>query len=218
MRVLAVLGKLLISLGVGVLLFVAWTLWGTGLYTEREQTRLSQTFDAQPSFKRVVESGDRPHGPPADFRPGPGDPVFRLEIPALDIRKIVVEGVGVEELKVGPGHYPSCRGSFLPPLCTELDEIWPGERGRVILSGHRTTYDAPFWGLDELEEGDEIRAETRWGDFNYVVSGKEIVAPNSRDIANPAASNGRELVLTTCHPRFSAAERLIVFAELEGVT
>ncbi len=92
MRVLAVLGKLLISLGVGVLLFVAWTLWGTGLYTEREQTRLSQTFDAQPSFKRVVESGDRPHGPPADFRPGPGDPVFRLEIPALDIRKIVVEG------------------------------------------------------------------------------------------------------------------------------
>jgi sortase A len=218
MRALAFIGKLLVSLGVGVLLFVAWTLWGTGIYTQREQVRLADTLDSLPRFSRAAERGERPHGPPEHFSPAPGDPVFRLEIPALDVNRIVVQGVGVEELKVGPGHYPSCRGGFSPPFCTELDEVWPGERGRVIVSGHRTTYDAPFWALNELREGDEIRTKTRWGDFSYVVSGTEIVSPNSRDIANPAASNGREIVLTTCNPRFSAAERLIVFAELEGVT
>jgi sortase A len=217
MRVLALFGKLLISLGVGVLLFVAWTLWGTGFYTQQQQDRLADTFRSLPRFGRAAEPGQRPTGPPPSFRPGPGDPVFRLEIPALELSQIVVQGVGLEELKVGPGHYPSCRGEFDPPFCTELDEVWPGERGRVIVSGHRTTYDAPFLGLDELREGDRIRTETRWGNFNYVVSGKEIVSPNSRDIANPAATNGRELVLTTCNPRFSAAERLIVYAELEEV-
>jgi sortase A len=85
----------------------------------------------------------------------------------------------------------------------------------VIISGHRTTYGAPFWDLDKLERGDAILTQTRWGSFTYRVTGMEVVAPSSRDIANPAATDGYEIAITTCHPRFSAAQRLIVFAEME---
>jgi sortase A len=213
MRALAIVGKLLISLGVGILLFVGWTLWGTGLYTDRNQARLEKVFAAQDPFPPAP--GQALAGPPKSFDPGPGDPVFRLEIPAIDLSRMVVEGVGTEELKLGPGHYPQCGGGFTKPYCTKLPAVWPGQPGRVIVSGHRTTYDAPFWALDRLEEGDEVITETRWGDFSYEVSGTEIVPPDSRDIANPAATEGRELVLTTCNPRFSAAQRLIVFAEIK---
>ena len=215
MKILGVVGKLLISLGVGVLLFVAWTLWGTGIYTDRRQDRLDREFEAQEPFLPPPGQPEASR-PPTSFAPAPGDPVFRLSIPAIELTKMVVEGVGTEELKSGPGHYPSCRSGFLRPFCSELDEVWPGEKGRVIVSGHRTTYDAPFWALNELRPGDRILTETRWGDFAYEVTTTEVVPPDSRDIANPAATDAREMVLTTCNPRFSAAERLIVFASLEG--
>lgn len=221
MTVLRTLGKLLISLGVGVLLFVAWTLWGTGLATSRAQEALEAEFNAADPIRVSIRPGnDQPTDPvdvPDSFRPGPGDPVFRMRIPEIDFRQMVVEGVTTDDLKKGPGHYPDCRDGFDKPLCTDAKEVWPGERGRVILSGHRTTYGAPFWDIDRLREGDEIHLETRWGDFTYQVTGAEVVPPNAKDIANPD-SNGPELVLTTCNPRFSATERLVVFAEMEGAS
>lgn len=214
MKILPILGKFLISLGVGVLLFVAWILWGTGIATERAQNRLSEEYDRLPTLAAPARGG-----PPNSFRPGPGSPVFKIKIPRIKLNNgkgfVVVEGVGVEDLKLGPGHYPSCRRGFPPPLCTELPEVWPGEKGRVILSGHRTTYAQPFWDLDKLGRGDEIITETRWGNFTYVVTKTKIVDPSDRTIANPAASTFPELVLTTCNPRFSAAQRLIVFSELK---
>jgi sortase A len=216
MRVLRFVGKLLISVGVGTLLFVAWTLWGTGIATERAQSRLAQRFDDLPAFTSSRSPGDVAlPGPPRGFRPGPGDPVFHLRIPAIDVDRIVVEGVETEQLALGPGHYPSCRPGFTRPLCTEHDEVWPGERGRVIVSGHRTTHGAPFWDLDKLRRGDDVIMQTKWGTFVYRVSGTRIVASNALDIANPSASNGREIVFTTCNPKFSAAQRLVVFAKMK---
>jgi sortase A len=97
-------------------------------------------------------------------------------------------------------------------LCTEFEEVWPGEKGRVVVSGHRTTYGAPFWALDKLENGDELRIEAKWGNFVYEVTDMKIVQPDSLAIA--VQSNKAEIVLTTCNPKFSAAERLIIFAEL----
>jgi sortase A len=214
---LRILGKFLISVGLGTLLFVAWTLWGTGIVTERAQVRLARQFASQPLF-RARHQSPQAAGPPSRFAPGPGAPVFRLRIPAIDLDRIVVEGVGDGELALGPGHYPSCKKGFSPPLCTEADEVWPGEQGRVIISGHRTTHGAPFWSLDELQRGDDVITQTQWGTFVYRVSGKQIVAPNSLDIANPVATNGHEIAFTTCNPRFSAAQRLIVFAEMEHKT
>lgn len=205
------LGKLMISTGIGVLLFVVWTLWGTGLYTAQQQDRLAKVFDSSPDVEAAVSGGFR--GPPKGFEPGPGVPVFRLRIPTIGLNKIVVEGVGVDELRLGPGHYPKCRPGFEAPLCTPFQEVWPGEKGRVIVSGHRTTYGQPFWDLDKLRRGDEIRVDTKWGDFVYIVRDIEIVAPDSRAIV--IQNDRAELVLTTCNPKFSAAERLIVFASME---
>lgn len=214
MKVLRFVGKLLISVGVGILLFVAWTLWGTGIYTQRAQARLSKEFGELPVFRVRPAPHAAVGGPPHSYRPGPGDPVFRLKMPSIGLDRIVVEGVNDEDLALGPGHYPSCRSGFVPPLCTDLQEVWPGQKGRVIVSGHRTTHGAPFWDLDKLHRGDRIVTQTRWGNFTYLVRGKEIVDPNAQDIANPKATNGFEIAFTTCNPKFSASQRLIVYAEM----
>ncbi len=209
MRFLRIFGKFLISVGMGVLMFVGWTLWGTGFYYDGQQNDLRAEFDRQATAR---PSDDGPAGPPKGFSPGPGSPVFNLVIPAIDVDQMVVEGVGIEELKKGPGHYPKCRVGFVKPLCTEFEEMWPGEKGRVIVSGHRTTYGQPFWDLDKLRAGDEIVTKTKWGDFTYRVTKREIVPPDSLAIAVP--SDRAEIVLTTCNPKFSAAQRLIVFARM----
>jgi sortase A len=215
MTVLRTLGKFLISVGFGVLLFVAWTLWGTGISTDRAQAALELEFDRQAPIdaRELSREGVQSVEVDESFRPGPGEGVFRIVIPKIEESEMVVEGVDTESLRKGPGHYPDCRRGFEKPLCTDQEEIWPGEVGRVIISGHRTTYGAPFYDVDRLRRGDEIRLETKWGDFTYEVTGSEVVPPNAQDIATPV-SDKPELVLTTCNPRFSAAERLIVSAEL----
>lgn len=193
-------------------MFVAWTLWGTGLYTSQQQDILNQAFADTPKVRLPETDGvvEWPNG----FAPGPGEGVFKLRIPKIDLEQMVVQGVGTVELRKGPGHFPTCRKGFDRPFCTEIDEVWPGELGRTIVSGHRTTYGAPFYDIDRLARGDEIIAESRYGTFTYEVTGKEIVPPDSTDIANPAASTFAEIVLTTCNPRFSAAQRLIVYARM----
>ena len=211
MRYLHVVGKFLISVGVGVLLFVAWTLYGTGLYTQQQQNDLAQEFDAAIANRPSGE--DATGKPPRNYKPEPGEPVFRLRIPSIDLNQIVVEGVGTEDLRKGPGHYPSCRPGFSLPLCTEFPETYPGEKGRVVVSGHRTTYGQPFWALNEVEKGDEIEFETKWGDFTYRVTGKEIVRPDSPAVVIQELKQST-VALTTCNPRFSAAERLVVHATL----
>jgi sortase A len=213
MRVLRTFGKLLISVGCGVLLFVAWTLWGTGLYTAREQDRLSSAFDGAPVVRAVRANGDDGHfGPPASYRPEPGDPVFKLRIPRIDVEQIVVEGVDTKQLRLGPGHYPTCRRGF--ELCLEgsEDAPWPGEKVRVVISGHRTTYGAPFWDLDKLRPGDDVNVDAKWGRFEYEVSETDIVDDTDLTVVSPVPQ--AEIVLTTCNPKFSAAQRLIVYARL----
>ena len=183
--------------------------------TDRAQARLSKEYAALPEFGRVRgDNGRVIPGPPRDFKPGPGDPVFKMSIPRIDQEGLtVVEGVSTDELANGPGHYPECRNGFSKPLCTEGDEVWPGEEGRMIVSGHRTTHDAPFGDLDQMRTGDVISFDTKWGDFTYRVTSKTVVPANSLEIANPE-SNKAEVALTTCNPKFSATERLVVFAEM----
>ena len=208
MTVLRLFGKLLISLGVGVLLFVAYVIWGTNLITAGHQEDLAEEFDAQEDF-------DTAGRPPKGFAPGPGDPVFRIRIPKLDLNDgkgyIVVEGVDEESLKLGPGHYPKCSKAFAEPYCTHFPAAWPGTDGRVIVSGHRTTYKAPFLDVDKLDKGDKIFIETKWGNFTYEIYEQRVVEPTDPAIIIQK-DNVRELVLTTCNPKFSAAQRLITFA------
>ena len=128
-----------------------------------------------------------------------GDPVARLQIPAIGLDKIVVSGVFSDDLKRGPGHYPAT------PL--------PGEVGNAGIAGHRTTYGSPFGDLDKLQPDDEIIVTTTAGRFRYVVVGTKIVQPSDASVLAP--STDVRLTLTTCDPRYSTAHRLIVTAVLE---
>jgi len=176
-------------LGVLVLLFAAYELWGTNLREASAQR------DLRRDLERVLATPD-----PTPRAPLPGDAVARLEIPKIGLEKAVVEGVGVPDLKKGPGHYPGT------PL--------PGQPGNAAIAGHRTTYGAPFWSLDELAPGDEIRATTRQGEFVYRVTGSQVVRPWENQVLRDEPGN--VLTLTTCNPRFSARQRLIVKAVLVG--
>lgn len=124
---------------------------------------------------------------------------LKIKIPEIELESIVNAGSDVETLKEGPGYI--------------LGTALPGEPGRVAISGHRTTYGAPFNRVDELERGDVIYLETLNGlEFEYVVKQQLVVEP--QDIEVLEGDERPELLLTTCTPKFSASKRLIVVAEL----
>ena len=202
-RALGALGRVLIGTGSLLLLFVAYQLWGTGLHEARAQDDLRSTFEQTVSQAQAPAStsspGVRPPPPPPE--PVPGDAMALIRIPEIGVDKAVVEGVSVADLKKGPGHYP------LTPL--------PGQPGNAALAGHRTTYGAPFERLGELEDGDEVRVTTAQGEFRYLVETIQVVSPSQTEVlAQPEDPDAALLTLTTCHPKFSASERLIVTARL----
>lgn len=190
-RVLRILGLVFVAAALAVGGYAWWLFWGTGLTTRAAQE------DLRPSFETRIAT-QAPADAPPRVANVPGSAVAILRIPAIDLDYVVVEGTDTEALKKGPGHY--------------IDTAFPWQdTGRVGIAGHRTTYGAPFWSLDELEPGDRIVLATEYGIFTYRVSGTEIVAPSDGSVLDQ--TRDPTLVLTTCHPRFSAAERLIVFAE-----
>jgi LPXTG-site transpeptidase (sortase) family protein len=124
---------------------------------------------------------------------------MKISIPKIELEYVVYEGTDTITLKKGAGH------ESVTPL--------PGQEGRCTISGHRTTYGAPFNRVDELEEGDLIYLETLDGDrYLYAVTSLEIVKPT--DVWVLEGTEKEELLLTTCHPKYSAASRLIVISEL----
>ncbi len=241
-RVVGNIGRTLITAGALTLLFVAYQLWGTSLQERRAQADLRSEFTSSltenpttatltgldnadlpariESRVLLTTDDDRqlrsgtvlvdptalvidptaavfgPPPPPADD----GEAIARLRIPAIDLDKVVVEGVGSQALKEGPGHYPST------PL--------PGQAGNAAIAGHRTTYGAPFHDLDQLKEHDLIYVTTRQGAFQYAVSATMIVSPD--DVSVLDSTDADQLTLTTCHPKYSARQRLIVVADLIG--
>lgn len=223
-RLLHGLGEVLVTLGLVVLLYAAYEFWFTGLQTARAQADLRATVERawaeaapEPTPAPTGEPG-RPAPEPPPYVPGPppeappvGEPMAILRIPRFgaDYAPVVVEGVGREELKTGPGHYPGT--------------AMPGQVGNFVVSGHRTTYGAPFNRLDEVVPGDAVvvRDADEW--FVYRITDREVVPPTATEVIAPVPNEpGAEperalLTLTTCHPEFSARERLIVYGELERV-
>lgn len=205
-RIVRGMGKTLISVGVLILLFVVFQLWGTGLTHDRAQKSLRSEFARQLAAPAAADPGPATPGAPTPTTTPPpplveGGPAGAIMIPKIGLDGIVVEGVGVEELKKGIGHYPDTR--------------LPGESGNAALAGHRTTYGHPFNRLDELAAGDEITfVTTRGATFRYTVSEKKVVTPETVEVLDPTPDN--RLTLTTCHPKYSAEQRLIVVAQLVG--
>ncbi len=187
--VLRFVGSVLAVSGVLMLSDAAATLvWQepvSWLVAEREQGRLEEAFANPP--KRVLAK-----------KPLPGDAIGRLSIPRLDRDYFVVEGTDTGDLRRGPGHYGNT------PL--------PGERGTVAIAGHRTTYGAPFRTIDQLDPGDAINIEMPYGTFTYRVQTTKIVEPTQVSVYRRVGYD--RLILSACHPLYSAAQRIVVFARL----
>jgi sortase A len=173
--------------------YVWWLLWGTGFVTSAAQEQIRVPFE------RAIATAPLEDGPSSGrVAKVPGAAVAILRIPDIEVNYVVVEGTGTESLKKGPGHY------------TWTSYPWENT-GSVGIAGHRTTYGAPFWSLNELTPGDRIVLATEYGIFDYRVTHTRIIDPSDATVLNP--TDKPTLVLTTCNPRFSAAQRLVVFAD-----
>ena len=150
---------------------------------ERHQGKLESAYFDPP--RRVVRR-----------EPLQGDAIARIAIPAIGVSEYVIEGTDLGSLRRGPGHYPET------PL--------PGEPGTVAIAGHRTTYGAPFREIDQLDPGDRIVVDMPDGRFVYRVERTVIVDDQDLSVLEPAGY--RRLLLSACHPLYSAAQRIIVFA------
>jgi sortase A len=209
-RVLGAVGRTCIAIGVLILLFVVYQLWGTGIREAQAQRKLENEFEQRLGDAGVTAPDESAQGPApttTTTTPGPppapvaeGDAMAHIRIPAIGVDKIVVEGVTLEDLKRGPGHYP--------------DTPLPGQPGNAAIAGHRTTYGAPFNRIDELDPGDEILVTTVQGAFRYEVSDQLIVSPKEVAVLDDFGDN--RLTLTACHPKYSARQRIVVVAALVG--
>src|ERR671915_2659834 len=155
----------------------------SALVASRQQAELKEAFFDPP--ERVLRR-----------EPLKGDAIARLEIPAIGVSEYVVEGTDTASLRKGPGHYPNT------PL--------PGERGTAAIAGHRTTYGAPFRNIDELRRGQGIVVDMPDGRFVYRVERTRIVDDQDLSVLRPRGY--KRLLLSACHPLYSASERVIVFA------
>jgi sortase A len=129
-----------------------------------------------------------------------GQAIGRIVIPHIHASYVVVQGTNEEDLKKGPGHYPATP--------------FPGMPGTVGIAGHRTTYLAPFNKLDKLRKGDVVRLEMPYATVTYRVERTRIVLPTAVWVTKPVGYN--RLVMTACHPKYSASHRIAVFARQAG--
>ena len=134
----------------------------------------------------------------AQERARSGRALGRISMPSLGSSYVVVQGTDGSSLRRGPGHYPGT------PL--------PGQPGTVAIAGHRTTYLAPFRDIDELHPGDQVVLEMPYGRFVYSVEQTRIVKADAVWVTKPVGYP--RLVLTACHPLYSASKRIVVFAKL----
>jgi len=216
--ILGVFGRFLIISGVLILLFAGFQLWGTGLAESRAQKTLESDFFEKleeakqkqaDKTEEEIEEVDTENLVELDLEdlPDIGEAVGIIEIESIGVNKTILEGVTRDALRSGPGRYPST--SF------------PGQPGNAAIAGHRTTYGAPFFNIDKVKPGDLIKVTTLQGEFFYEVeaqndTGEElgyfIVSPSQTEVL---ADKGYDtLTLTACHPKYSAAQRIIVTAKL----
>jgi sortase A len=217
-RALGILSVALITAGLVVIADVATTLaWKEPVSTvygsiqqgkaEDELAELESRFPARADLREVEQvTGIRKKvGILARLfaeRVHKGDAIGRLEIPSIDLDVVTVQGTDTASLQKGPGHYP--------------ETPFPGQVGTSAVAGHRTTYLAPFRHLDELKRGDEIKVEMPYANFAYRVQKTRVVDDSAVNIIHQVGYE--RLVLTACHPLYSAAQRIAAFAKLTEVS
>jgi sortase (surface protein transpeptidase) len=212
-------GELLVTAGLIMLLFVVYEVYVTDFLNGRQQNQLTDQIHQQ--------WDDAPAPTATPVAPPVGDPLAVLHIPRLgaDYARVVLEGTDEDQLSQGPGHY--------------VGTALPGQPGNLALAGHRVGKGSPFLDADQLRPGDPIVVETADSWFVYRVlgdpatgdyttdpsgiPGQQIVRPTDVAVISPTpggaaagAPTGSYLTLTTCHPKYSARQRLIVHAVLDG--
>jgi sortase A len=211
-RALRSLSSVMIVAGVILLIDAGVTLvWQepvSAVYANLQQGKLSDQLEQleetplEPAEERALEKIPDPARKLAfraralGRRIDSGDALGRIVIPDIGVSEVFVEGTGAGDLRSGPGHFPAT------PL--------PGERGTVAIAGHRTTYGAPFHDVDKLGRGDRIELRMPYGRFVYRVERLRIVPPTEISVTDRVDHD--RLVLSACHPLYSAAQRIIVFA------
>ena len=158
-----------------------------------ERERSASTARADPAALREAASRFR-------RRLQPGRAIARISLPSLKRQYVMVQGTDTESLRKGPGHYPET------PL--------PGQGGTIGIAGHRTTYLAPFRTIDRLRRGQRIVVTMPYGRFTYRVRRTRIVRPT--DVWVKRDVGYEQVILSACHPLYSAAKRIVVFARLVG--
>jgi len=187
-----------------VALTLAWQEPVTALAAHREQSRLRAELRALDVTVPAPTGAQRRAAAAASARAlrrrtRDGDALARLRIPRLGLDAVVVRGTRPDDLQHAPGLFDAAR--------------LPGERGTALIAGHRTTYGAPFHDVDKLDPGDRIQLSMPYGRFDYRVERTRIVPPTAVWVTNRVGYD--RLVLSACHPLYSAAQRIIVFARLE---
>ncbi len=204
------LGEVFITLGVLLLLFVAWQLWWTDVTANRTQATTIQALEKGFGPAGLPERG-APHEavPLATLTKVPFGEAFGIvRIPRFgaDYARPVLQGTDHDTLTKGMGHY--------------VGTAYPGQVGNFALAGHRTTYGRPLHNIDLLQKGDIIVVETKVSYIVYAVDRHVIVTPDHVEVIAPVPQRPGVLpkqawmTMTACHPKFSAAQRYVIFAKL----
>ena len=222
-NIIGVFGELLMTAGVLVLLFLGWHVWYndivSGIAQDNAGEALAQQWDDVPI---TVPEFDRTQGtsagiavapePPVTDTPGPAERFATMLVPRFGetFERAIASGIDPKTVlnirDAGIGHY------------TQSNDL--GEIGNFAVAGHRTTYGAPFGDIAELRVGDRIYIETDAGWYVYRFRNLEYVWPNNTRVLKPVPemsihAKDRILTLTSCHPKMSAAERIIAYSVFE---
>jgi sortase A len=209
------LAEVLITLGAVAVLFAAYEVWGTAMVVNAHQKVLNRQLDqawstdpgASPTVSATPRAVASPSPSPMPLDPPPGYALARLYIPRLSKYWVVVEGVQPADIRFAPGHYPGTAK--------------PGGVGNFAIAGHRNP--ATFWDLDRVSEGDAFVVETRSSWYVYRVTQVLITSPTAIEVIAPvpgqigAHPTTAMMTITTCNPKWSNSQRLVVHAELVRV-
>jgi sortase A len=213
-------GELLVTVGMVLLLFVVYEVYVTDLLTAQRQGELSRELHDQ-----WESEADPAHRSLTQVELGDAFGVLRIPRLGEDYSRVILEGTDEKQLAQGPGHY--------------VGSAMPGQPGNVALAGHRVGKGSPFLELDKMQPGDPIVVETADSWFVYRmlgdpttgdvdadpsgIPGRQIVSPTAVEVISPtpgatatAAPTDAYLTLTTCHPRYSARQRMVIHARLDG--
>lgn len=209
---IGIAGEILVTIGVLILLFLAWQLWFNNVVSTASQEGvaddLSEQWEAAPPTPAATTEPQNPGDPVVMSAPAANKAFANLIIPRLgaDFKRPIAEGVGkavLDSVKLGMGHYTQSQ--------------LPGEVGNFALASHRSAYGGAFHNIHQLVVGDSIYVETADGWYRYVFRDLEYVKASGVGVILPVPQNAsvsateRLITLTTCNPFYSSAERIVAY-------